>query len=466
MILLLGILSFLLSASAVTAAPLGSVSGLPGATGLTVNAGTRELYVKSGISGTVWRVPIGNDGSLGAVEAISTALGTAVHIAFDLAGNLYGIQPGGNTSSLYIRRLPPENVLAQQTRLRLDSFTSFDTHLTGPFAIENPGGITSRLFFVVQPEGIYSFALGDFAPTGSVLSPPVTRCGEIRSMAYRPRFADMVVTWENLVLSVPSNGQTCSTIPGGTGFVSLQGIAWNNSAQRIFVADGGTGELVAINPDGSKYVIADELVSPADVAYEAGHVFVAEPAAGRVSAFSADPPPTPTRSPTFTWTPSPLPSATPTATDTRTFTPTPTITPTATATSTDTETPTRTFTGTPTDTPTSTATPSDTATATVTSTATPTPTASSTSTATGTATETLTATPSHTANPTPTTVPCAGDCNDDQRVTINELVLAVRVALGAPAEECLSADRNHNGVVTVDELVAAVGRALAGCEAG
>lgn len=437
-------LLFVLAFGAAHAAPLGSVSGLPGATGLAVQPGTGDLYVKSGISGTVWRVRVGADGTLGAAESVSTALGSAIHIAFDLAGNLHAIQPGGRSTTLFTRRLPSGAVQAQQTRLSLDSFTSFTTHLSGPFAIEAPGGVTNRLFFDVVPEGIYSFTLGSFSPTGSTLSPPVTACGSIRAMVYRPRFADLLVTWEKLVMSVPTNGQACSVIPGGTGFVNLQGLAWNNSQERAFVADAGTGEVIAINPDASQYVVAAGLESLAAVAYDSGHVFVAEPAAGRVWSFSAEPPPTPTSTPTATYTWTPLPTSTFTATFTLT------VTPTASATFTPTETRTPTNTGTATVTVTATPTASSSATASDTPSVTPTPTASET------------ATPRDTATPSPTAA-CDGDCDGDGAVAIQELILAVRIALDPVAGECSAVDRNADGLVTVDELIAAVNRALTSC---
>lgn len=59
---------------------------------------------------------------------------------------------------------------------------------------------------------------------------------------------------------------------------------------------------------------------------------------------------------------------------------------------------------------------------------------------------------------------CAGDCGGDGRVTINELVIGVNIALGAlPITECLAFDRNGNGQVTVEELIAGVSNALQGC---
>ncbi len=457
-------LPILFAASVAAAAPLGTVSGLPGATGLAVNAGTGDLYVKSGISGTVWQVPVAADGSLGAAEAVSTDLGTSVHIAFDLAGNLYGVQPGGRLYALYLFKLPPMSMLAEATNVSFDAFVPFDIQLGGAFAIESPGGTTDRLFLTVTPPDIYAFTLGNFNPVGSTLTEEVNSCGAIRSLAYRPRFADLVAALPQAVMSVSISGNPCTSVPGGTGFVSLQGVAWDNARQRIYVTDSGTGELIVIYPDGSTYVLADNLTSPTDVAYDSDHVFVAEPAAGRVSAFSGDPPPTPSFTPSFSPTPSLTPSATRTTTDTRTATSTASVTLTATATRTATPIPTATATGTVTATSTHTATPLDTATPTPTATVSPSFTATATSSASATVTAIATPTTTGTPIPTPTTVPCTGDCNGDRRVTIDELILAVGIALGEePPSQCPAIDRDGNGTVTISEIITAVGKALGGC---
>lgn len=64
----------------------------------------------------------------------------------------------------------------------------------------------------------------------------------------------------------------------------------------------------------------------------------------------------------------------------------------------------------------------------------------------------------------PTPIPCAGDCNGDDKVVVNELVRAVGIALGqSETTECSPVDRNGDGNVSVDELIAAVGVALNGC---
>lgn len=69
----------------------------------------------------------------------------------------------------------------------------------------------------------------------------------------------------------------------------------------------------------------------------------------------------------------------------------------------------------------------------------------------------------------PASVPpsCAGDCNNDGQVSVDELVIAINIALGqAEITACSSADRSGDGVLTVDEIITAVDRALRGCEAG
>lgn len=64
----------------------------------------------------------------------------------------------------------------------------------------------------------------------------------------------------------------------------------------------------------------------------------------------------------------------------------------------------------------------------------------------------------------PARAQCAGDCNDDGRVAVNELVLGVNIALQrAAVDGCASFDVNGNDRVAVTELIAAVGNALRGC---
>jgi len=59
---------------------------------------------------------------------------------------------------------------------------------------------------------------------------------------------------------------------------------------------------------------------------------------------------------------------------------------------------------------------------------------------------------------------CAGDCDGDGAVTVDELIHAVDIVLGtASIDGCLAADANQDGRVAVDEVVQAVGNAQVGC---
>lgn len=60
---------------------------------------------------------------------------------------------------------------------------------------------------------------------------------------------------------------------------------------------------------------------------------------------------------------------------------------------------------------------------------------------------------------------CVGDCNQNDRVTVDELVTGVNIALDAlTVDECPALDPGGDNSVTVDELVTAINRALAGCD--
>jgi hypothetical protein len=64
----------------------------------------------------------------------------------------------------------------------------------------------------------------------------------------------------------------------------------------------------------------------------------------------------------------------------------------------------------------------------------------------------------------PEPVVCAGDCDGDGDVTVNELIIGVNIALGSqPVERCEAVDDNEDGVCTVNELIRAVNAALGGC---
>jgi hypothetical protein len=59
---------------------------------------------------------------------------------------------------------------------------------------------------------------------------------------------------------------------------------------------------------------------------------------------------------------------------------------------------------------------------------------------------------------------CAGDCDGDGSVAVNELISAVNIALGnAPVSGCTAVDTSGDGDVAVNELIQAVNSALTGC---
>lgn len=64
----------------------------------------------------------------------------------------------------------------------------------------------------------------------------------------------------------------------------------------------------------------------------------------------------------------------------------------------------------------------------------------------------------------PVAAQCAGDCNRDGEVQVDELVRAVRILLGEdPLLACAAADADGNSAVTVDEVVRGVLALLEGC---
>jgi hypothetical protein len=57
-----------------------------------------------------------------------------------------------------------------------------------------------------------------------------------------------------------------------------------------------------------------------------------------------------------------------------------------------------------------------------------------------------------------------GDCDGDRRVTINELISGVAIALGAGADGCPALDADGDDRVSIGELIAAVDASLNGCD--
>lgn len=59
---------------------------------------------------------------------------------------------------------------------------------------------------------------------------------------------------------------------------------------------------------------------------------------------------------------------------------------------------------------------------------------------------------------------CAGDCNKDGRVTVDEALTIIAVAQGTkPVSVCLAADTDGDNKVSIAELQAALTNSLEGC---
>jgi hypothetical protein len=163
------------------------------------------------------------------------------------------------------------------------------------------------------------------------------------------------------------------------------------------------------------------------------------------------PRPTATKSPGLS--PTTSPTFTATLTPTLVVTATPTSAPTTTSTVTATHTPITVASNSPTISPTNT--PGELATVTMTPTEAPSVTPTITQ---------VSPTPTGTTTVTPTPV-CAGDCNGDGVVTINELLIMVDILLGHDGvSACAEGDGNQDSQITVDEILMAVNRALNGCQ--
>jgi len=226
-----------------------------------------------------------------------------------------------------------------------------------------------------------------------------------------------------------SHVSLATTLPAAPGGYNFGG------AEHIELDTYGGGTIVA-----SYFRAGNPLKPPpAPTLVQKGEIHVVQIGLSAACA-TATPTPTPTNPPTST----PTGQCAATYTPMQTPTQTPTSTPTATAT------------------PTNTATPTPTATPTSTATQAPTPTPTSTPTVTPVAT--ITATPTQTVPPTLTPKPCAGDCNGDHSVTVDEILTMVNISLGnSPISDCLPGDANNDRQITIDEILTAVNNALNGC---
>lgn len=68
------------------------------------------------------------------------------------------------------------------------------------------------------------------------------------------------------------------------------------------------------------------------------------------------------------------------------------------------------------------------------------------------------------ATPSQAARPCIGDCNNDKRVAVSELVVGVNIAGDLQTlDECPIFDANGDDTIAIDELIQGVNNGLAGC---
>jgi hypothetical protein len=70
----------------------------------------------------------------------------------------------------------------------------------------------------------------------------------------------------------------------------------------------------------------------------------------------------------------------------------------------------------------------------------------------------------NTVSATWTTPGCVGDCDGNRKVTVDELLTMVNVALGSSqVSACAVGDADSDGEISIDEILRAVNSALEGC---
>lgn len=253
------------------------VSGLATPTGLAIHPNERSLYVKSGISGTVWKVPIQPYGTAGSIAVVTDQFQPVADIKFDAAGNLYGV----STDNYDLWRLDSSGSVCSGNLFRNPQATGI--------AVETPGLSSNHLFFT---EGSGASLISDILSSFQCKQYSSDKfinysCGLFRFLLYRPSRADLVGSWGNTVSSVNINDASCTTLV--SNLAQPNGLAEDNKG-NLYIADTGTGEIVKRTPQGQVVVIAEGLTSPTGLAFDSvtGFLFVSEATAGRITTLPAD----------------------------------------------------------------------------------------------------------------------------------------------------------------------------------
>ncbi len=250
-----------------TLSPSSCITGLTAAAGLAVDPRTDVLYVKSGTSGTLWRIT-----DTGTVSVASQDMGTAVDLAIDGTGAVFAPQLDTNT----IRRLRSDGTSDYTYVYPYD-------YPAGGVAIESPGLPTNHLFYAGRNRDLWSLTLSDWAPASGIPTQQIGgACAAAHHLVYRPSLHNLAGAAGNVAVSISVADGTCSTI--ATGFVQAEGVAWDDVNQVLYVSDAAAGTVTQIPPVGASSVVLSGAAAPAGLAFDPqrGQLFVAEPGADRV----------------------------------------------------------------------------------------------------------------------------------------------------------------------------------------
>jgi len=118
------------------------VSGLSTPTGIAIHPQQRLLYINSGASGTLWKVPILSNGAAGAISVVTDQFNPTSQINFDAAGNIYGIVTDCRYGDGCVEWVDNSGTVCR---------ANYSEYIGTGFGIETPG-ISSSRFFVAGGE--------------------------------------------------------------------------------------------------------------------------------------------------------------------------------------------------------------------------------------------------------------------------------------------------------------------------
>lgn len=257
------------------------VSGLSYPTGLSIHPNERSLYVNSGSSGTVWKIPIKAGGGAGTISVVTDQFDPPAGIVFDAAGNLYGVANGDEESSLY--KVSAEGSVC-------NSYINGNSTTFLGIAIEAPG-LSSNKLFVSEYSNVIAYA--DLSSLNCQYSIQYSlnrigyTCGPFRYLLYRPNRADLVGSYGDKVVSVNIGSGSCSTLV--SGLVQPSGLA-EDTKGNLYIADTGAGKIIKRDILGVTSEIVKGLSGPTGLFFdsETGLLFISETNAGRITAIPVD----------------------------------------------------------------------------------------------------------------------------------------------------------------------------------